>query len=146
MCLNTSFICRILHSLFICLQFVWCLFILQVLTDPDHCYCVLLNADGGAAFPSERTTHDSSSSDVSSLKSDTGSGNTKKTKVWYMHQFASYCSNFSSQLHTVFGISILPVCMGISGVGFVCITFHILPKVEPITFLLHFYFFCCCIF
>lgn len=61
-----------------------------VLTDPDHCYCVLLNADGGAAFPSERTTHDSSSSDVSSLKSDTGSGNTKKTKLTLFSGFVSY--------------------------------------------------------
>lgn len=61
-----------------------------VLTDPDHCYCVLLNADGGAAFPSERTTHDSSSSDVSSLKSDTGSGNTTKTKLTLFSGFVSY--------------------------------------------------------
>jgi hypothetical protein len=25
----------------------------QILTDPDHCYCVLLNARGGAALPPE---------------------------------------------------------------------------------------------
>ncbi|KAK8596937.1 hypothetical protein V6N12_065414 [Hibiscus sabdariffa] len=32
-----------------------------VLTDTDHCYCVLLNALDGAAFPSERGTNDNSS-------------------------------------------------------------------------------------
>ncbi|CAL5332559.1 unnamed protein product [Camellia sinensis] len=51
-----------------------------VLTDTDHCYCVILNADGGAAFPSEKTAQDCSSSDISSLKINTGSGKTEKTK------------------------------------------------------------------
>ncbi|KAK8977395.1 hypothetical protein V6N11_034441 [Hibiscus sabdariffa] len=32
-----------------------------VLTDTDHCYCVLLNALDGAAFPSEEGTNDNSS-------------------------------------------------------------------------------------
>lgn len=27
--------------------------LLQVLTEADHCYCVLLNARGGAAFPTD---------------------------------------------------------------------------------------------
>ncbi|CAL5399164.1 unnamed protein product [Camellia sinensis] len=52
-----------------------------VLIDTDHCYCVILNADGGAAFPSEKTAQDCSSSDISSLKINTGSGKTEKTKV-----------------------------------------------------------------
>ncbi|THG07764.1 hypothetical protein TEA_025629 [Camellia sinensis var. sinensis] len=51
-----------------------------VLTDTDHCYCVLLNADGGAAFPSEKPAQDCSSSDISSLRTDTGSEQTNKTK------------------------------------------------------------------
>ncbi|CAL5418038.1 unnamed protein product [Camellia sinensis] len=53
----------------------------MVLIDTDHCYCVILNADGGAAFPSEKTAQDCSSSDISSLKINTGSGKTEKTKV-----------------------------------------------------------------
>ncbi|KAI8550109.1 hypothetical protein RHMOL_Rhmol06G0078900 [Rhododendron molle] len=61
-----------------------------VLTDPDHCYCVLLNADGGAAFPSERTAHDSSSTGISSLNSYTGSGNTQKKKLTLFSGFVSY--------------------------------------------------------
>ncbi|KAI7987114.1 hypothetical protein LOK49_LG13G01818 [Camellia lanceoleosa] len=48
--------------------------------DTDHCYCVILNADGGAAFPSEKTAQDYSSSDISSMKINTGSGKTEKTK------------------------------------------------------------------
>ncbi|CAL5332743.1 unnamed protein product [Camellia sinensis] len=52
-----------------------------VLIDTNHCYCVILNADGGAAFPSEKTAQDCSSSDISSLKINTGSGKTEKTKV-----------------------------------------------------------------
>lgn len=57
------------------------IFVLQVLIDTDHCYCVILNADGGAAFPSEKTARDCSSSDISSLKINTGSGKTEKTKI-----------------------------------------------------------------
>ncbi|CAL5393453.1 unnamed protein product [Camellia sinensis] len=53
----------------------------MVLIDTDHCYCAILNADGGAAFPSEKTAQDCSSSDISSLKINTGSGKTEKTKV-----------------------------------------------------------------
>lgn len=61
-----------------------------VLTDTDHCYCVLLNADGGAAFPSEKPAQDCSSSDISSLRTDTGSGQTKKTKLTLFSGFVSY--------------------------------------------------------
>ncbi|XAR61989.1 hypothetical protein NMG60_11016557 [Bertholletia excelsa] len=61
-----------------------------VLTDTDHCYCVLLNADGGAAFPSENGTQDRSSSDISSSKVNTASGKTNKTKVTLFSGFVSY--------------------------------------------------------
>ncbi|THG16140.1 hypothetical protein TEA_006582 [Camellia sinensis var. sinensis] len=61
-----------------------------VLTDTDHCYCVILNADGGAAFPSEKTAQDCSSSDISSLKINTGSGKTEKTKLTLFLGFVSY--------------------------------------------------------
>ncbi|CAN1341294.1 Uncharacterized protein KIAA0930 homolog [Linum perenne] len=43
-----------------------------VLTERDHCYCVLLNAHDGAAFPTEDESHDSSSSS-SCQRSDTNS-------------------------------------------------------------------------
>ncbi|KAK2991875.1 hypothetical protein RJ640_006030 [Escallonia rubra] len=52
-----------------------------VLTDTDHCYCVLLNAHGGAAFPSEKTSEDCLSNDNSSLKIVTDAEKTKKSKL-----------------------------------------------------------------
>ncbi|KAI8014479.1 Uncharacterized protein KIAA0930 [Camellia lanceoleosa] len=61
-----------------------------VLTDTDHCYCVILNANGGAAFPSEKIAQDCSSSDISSLKINTGSGKTEKTKLTLFSGFVSY--------------------------------------------------------
>lgn len=59
---------------------------MQVLTDTDHCYCVLLNALDGAAFPSEKETNDSSSSDKLPLRVDTNSMKTKTSKVWVISQ------------------------------------------------------------
>ncbi|PSS19700.1 Protein of unknown function DUF2045 protein [Actinidia chinensis var. chinensis] len=59
-----------------------------VLTDTDHCYCVLLNADGGAAFPSAKPAQDCSSSDT--LRSSTGSAKTKKTKLTLFSGFVNY--------------------------------------------------------
>lgn len=53
----------------------------QVLTETDHCYCVLLNAHGGAAFPSEKTSPDCSSSNTSSLKIETDFEKSDNTKV-----------------------------------------------------------------
>ncbi|XP_022768615.1 uncharacterized protein KIAA0930 homolog isoform X2 [Durio zibethinus] len=50
-----------------------------VLTDMDHCYCVLLNAHEGAAFPNEKDTNDSSSSNKLPLRVDTNSMKTKNT-------------------------------------------------------------------
>ncbi|KAK4559892.1 hypothetical protein RGQ29_008896 [Quercus rubra] len=72
-----------------------------VLTEIDHCYCVLLNAHGGAAFPSddaqcgaasasEKESQDSSSSDTSSLRVDTNFGKTKNTKLTLFSGFVSY--------------------------------------------------------
>ncbi|KAI8001308.1 Protein ILITYHIA [Camellia lanceoleosa] len=63
----------------------------EVLIDTDHCYCVILNADGGAAFPSEKTAQDCSSSDISSLKINTGSGKIEKTKCEIQHHALMSC-------------------------------------------------------
>nr|XP_012465993.1 unnamed protein product [Gossypium raimondii] len=51
----------------------------QVLTETYHCYCVLVNALDGAAFPSEKDTNDSSSSNKVPLRVDTNSMKTKNT-------------------------------------------------------------------
>ncbi|XP_057974602.1 uncharacterized protein LOC131162300 [Malania oleifera] len=63
-----------------------------VLTETDHCYCVLLNAHGGAAFPGEKALDDSSPSNFSSLRIDTGSGKIGKTqnKLTLFSGFVSY--------------------------------------------------------
>lgn len=58
-------------------------FLFQVLTDADHCYCVVLNAVGGAAFPSEKLLEDSGLRENSTPK-----------KVW------CYYLNFSCRLVT----------------------------------------------
>ncbi|KAK1366932.1 Cw7 protein [Heracleum sosnowskyi] len=61
-----------------------------VLTDTDHCYCVLLNANGGAAFPSEKAPEDCGSSDSSSLKSKADTRKSNKTKLTLFSGFVSY--------------------------------------------------------
>ncbi|KAF3447467.1 hypothetical protein FNV43_RR12653 [Rhamnella rubrinervis] len=53
-----------------------------VLTETDHCYCVLLNAHGGAAFPSENELTDCSS--------DTNKAKTQNTKLTLFSGFVSY--------------------------------------------------------
>lgn len=65
----------------------------QVLTETDHCYCVLLNAHDGAAFPSEKTSPDCSSSNTSSLRIDTDSEKSKNTKVGVSPQFMYEITN-----------------------------------------------------
>ncbi|XP_042018259.1 uncharacterized protein KIAA0930 homolog [Salvia splendens] len=60
-----------------------------VLTDPDHCYCVLLNAHDGAAFPNERKT-EQANSDVSSSENVTSHGKTKNSKITLFSGFVSY--------------------------------------------------------
>ncbi|KAG6703465.1 hypothetical protein I3842_07G086100 [Carya illinoinensis] len=70
-----------------------------VLTETDHCYCVLLNANDGAAFPSNDAKHgatssiekepqDCSSSNNSSLTADNNL--TKSTKLTLFSGFVSY--------------------------------------------------------
>lgn len=51
------------------------------MSDADHCYCVVLNAHAGVAFPSEKLEHEVSDK---LPKTEEDSGNTKKTKVWIM--------------------------------------------------------------
>ncbi|XP_047955791.1 uncharacterized protein KIAA0930 homolog isoform X1 [Salvia hispanica] len=60
-----------------------------VLTDPDHCYCVLLNAHDGAAFPIERKT-EQANSEVSSPENVTSHGKTKNSKITLFSGFVSY--------------------------------------------------------
>nr|GEV37705.1 hypothetical protein [Tanacetum cinerariifolium] len=61
-----------------------------VLTDTDHCYCVLLNAVGGAAFPCEKSSQDSSSSESLAPKHNVDAGQTNKTKLTLFSGFVSY--------------------------------------------------------
>ncbi|KAF1893707.1 hypothetical protein Lal_00002222 [Lupinus albus] len=61
-----------------------------VLTEKDHCFCVVLNAHDGAAFPSEKVSSDCSTSDESTLKSDTSSAKKKDTKLTLFSGFVSY--------------------------------------------------------
>ncbi|XP_043809332.1 uncharacterized protein KIAA0930 homolog isoform X2 [Manihot esculenta] len=61
-----------------------------VLTETDHCYCVLLNAHDGAAFPSEKESPDNSSSGNTPLNVDSNSGKTKNSKLTLFSGFVSY--------------------------------------------------------
>ena len=57
----------------------------QVLTDTDHCYCVILNAHEGGVFTSENTDGASGStvsSPVSSPEAVTSAGKLKNPKVF----------------------------------------------------------------
>lgn len=60
-----------------------------VLTDPDHCYCVLLNAHDGAAFPQERKP-EQAGPDVSSPENVTSPSKTKNSKITLFSGFVSY--------------------------------------------------------
>ncbi|CAN4092185.1 unnamed protein product [Withania somnifera] len=59
-----------------------------VLTDVDHCYCVLLNAHDGAAFPREKIQQDCSAAGTS--RSDTSSGKVPASKITLFSGFVSY--------------------------------------------------------
>ncbi|OMO50944.1 hypothetical protein CCACVL1_30125 [Corchorus capsularis] len=63
-----------------------------VLTDTDHCYCVLLNALDGAAFPSEKDTNVGSSNNNLPLRVDTSTSSmkTKNSKLTLFSGFVSY--------------------------------------------------------
>ncbi|KAK6160586.1 hypothetical protein DH2020_003967 [Rehmannia glutinosa] len=60
-----------------------------VLTDTDHCYCVLLNAHDGAAFPSERKP-EQAISDIPSSENVTTAGKIKNSKITLFSGFVSY--------------------------------------------------------
>ncbi|KAL6511691.1 hypothetical protein OROGR_021288 [Orobanche gracilis] len=60
-----------------------------VLTDTDHCYCVLLNAYDGAAFPSERKT-EQPSSDIPSSENVSTAGKINNSKITLFSGFVSY--------------------------------------------------------
>uniref|UniRef100_A0A6N2MXE5 Cw7 protein n=1 Tax=Salix viminalis TaxID=40686 RepID=A0A6N2MXE5_SALVM len=62
----------------------------RVLTERDHCYCVLLNAHDGAAFPSDKELHDGSSSSNVFQKNDTSSGKEKNSKLTLFSGFVSF--------------------------------------------------------
>ncbi|XP_047159258.1 uncharacterized protein KIAA0930 homolog isoform X2 [Vigna umbellata] len=59
-----------------------------VLTEKDHCYCVVLNAHDGAAFPSEKVSNDCNNS--SNLEVHTRSAKKKDTKLTLFSGFVSY--------------------------------------------------------
>ncbi|XP_013461805.2 uncharacterized protein KIAA0930 homolog isoform X2 [Medicago truncatula] len=61
-----------------------------VLTERDHCYCVVLNAHDGAAFPSDKVSNDCSTSDDSSPEVCTSSTTKKDTKLTLFSGFVSY--------------------------------------------------------
>ncbi|KZV54523.1 kinesin-related protein 11 [Dorcoceras hygrometricum] len=60
-----------------------------VLTDTDHCYCVLLNAHDGAAFPSENMEQ-SCDSGISSSETVANAGKKKNSKVTLFSGFVNY--------------------------------------------------------
>ncbi|KAL3840500.1 hypothetical protein ACJIZ3_025091 [Penstemon smallii] len=55
-------------------------YFIMVLTDTDHCYCVLLNAHEGSAFPCEKTEQ-GNGSNISSSEAVPGAGKIKNSKV-----------------------------------------------------------------
>ncbi|KAG9157339.1 hypothetical protein Leryth_004986 [Lithospermum erythrorhizon] len=61
-----------------------------VLSDSDHCYCVLLNAHDGSAFPSNKAAQESGCTDGSSPKSDTAPAKIKGSKITLFSGFVSY--------------------------------------------------------
>lgn len=61
---------------FVIIEWKWPSKFEQVLSDPEHCYCVILNAHDGAAFP-----EDTESKNASSNLLNTGSNQEKPPKV-----------------------------------------------------------------
>lgn len=59
-----------------------------VLSETDHCYCVLLNGHGGAAFPAEKDELDCNSSGPLRLEND--SERAKSSKLTLFSGFVSY--------------------------------------------------------
>ncbi|XP_031376399.1 uncharacterized protein KIAA0930 homolog isoform X2 [Punica granatum] len=61
-----------------------------VLSSTDHCYCVLLNAHDGAAFPSVKELSDGSSSNAPPGKVETNPGSSNSKKITLFSGFVSY--------------------------------------------------------
>ncbi|KAF1871662.1 hypothetical protein Lal_00020456 [Lupinus albus] len=61
-----------------------------VLTEKDHCFCVVLNAHDGAALRNEKVADDYSTSGGSTLKVETSSAKKKDTKLTIFSGFVSY--------------------------------------------------------
>ncbi|KAK8361865.1 hypothetical protein V6Z12_A03G065600 [Gossypium hirsutum] len=80
-------------------------FAFRVLTETDHCYCVLVNALDGEAFPSEKDTNDSSSSNKVPLRVDTNSMKTKNTHTFFLDLSAIKWSG----MHMMLGVLDLEV-------------------------------------
>ncbi|XP_031376401.1 uncharacterized protein KIAA0930 homolog isoform X4 [Punica granatum] len=64
--------------------------IYKVLSSTDHCYCVLLNAHDGAAFPSVKELSDGSSSNAPPGKVETNPGSSNSKKITLFSGFVSY--------------------------------------------------------
>lgn len=61
-----------------------------VLTEGDHCYCVILNASGGAAFPSEKHTQECSTSTGLNSEQIRKFPSTTTSKLTLFSGFVSY--------------------------------------------------------
>lgn len=61
-----------------------------VLTEGDHCYCVILNANGGAAFPSEKHTQECSTSTRLNSEQISKFPSTTTSKLTLFSGFVSY--------------------------------------------------------
>ncbi|XP_023536764.1 uncharacterized protein LOC111798043 isoform X2 [Cucurbita pepo subsp. pepo] len=68
-----------------------CRVIVQVLTETDDCYCVLLNAHDGIAFPGKDYEENCNSSNVMALGMDSDSLSTKNSQITTLYSgFVSY--------------------------------------------------------
>lgn len=61
-----------------------------VLTEGDHCYCVILNANGGAAFPSEKHSQECSTSTRLNSEQISKFPSTTTSKLTLFSGFVSY--------------------------------------------------------
>lgn len=61
-----------------------------VLTETDHCYCVLLNAHGGAAFPGKDNAENCNSSNLVASCTDSDPQSMKDSKITLFSGFVSY--------------------------------------------------------
>lgn len=60
---------------------IFSVLIIQVLTETDHCYCVLLNAHDGAAFPAKDNAENCNSNNLMASSMDSDSQSTRNSKV-----------------------------------------------------------------